>query len=143
MMRVRFVRLGKGPSINRTINNMAKRFRRSSAALRLLEDDVYGARKGSKWRVNPYPELTDLQIKFLREMMKDNGSKRVARWIGMDETTLLRAAAELGYRMTPDTMSKLRAFFAEADLASVNRDIAEGRDSPTKRGSKYGKGKAD
>jgi len=120
---------------------MAKRFRRSSTLE--VADDVYGgsasARARGKWAVNPYPPLTDKEVTFLRLMCQDNGSLRVARWIGVHELTVLRVAADLGYRCTVQCMAKFREFFAEADLDSIRRGKEpDGRDSPKQRGKPNG-----
>ena len=112
---------------------MTKRvYRRNANVVRLDADAVYAARYGGKFRVNDDPELTDLEVEFLQQMLRDNRLSKVAEWIGCDGTTVLRVAAKCGFRSQPETMAKFRAFFHKADLRSVR--AVPGRDSPQKRG---------
>lgn len=117
--------------------------RRSNVtSIALARNDGYSARQNGKWRVNDAPELTDLEIKFLQIMIRDNRLSVVCKWIGVDSSTLMRACAGFGDRMNPETMGSLRAFFAEADLESARKRGEPGRDSPPKRGLINGKRKA-
>lgn len=99
---------------------------------------------GKKWRANPHPEITDLEIRFLRALLADKGLRKVAGWIGVSDVVVLRVVAGLGFRCQPAAMEAVRAFFAESDLQSAARGRGQpiptvstiGRDSPQKRGTK-------
>jgi hypothetical protein len=110
------------------------------------------AKVQGRWSVRALPDISDLEVRFLQHMISDNGSRRVAVWAGVSESVILRVAAHCGHKCRPDAMEKIRAFFAESDLRSVERrpeqsDLIRnleaakrgrdpGRDSPQKRGTK-------
>lgn len=115
-----------------------KRPRRSAAAELSARADFYAgsAKVAGKWTVNNLPEITEIEVAFLRKLMSMYGSKIVGEWMQVSEGTAMRVAAGCGHRCRPDTMVAIKVFFAKADLDSVTRGYGPGRDSPQKRGPK-------
>jgi len=99
--------------------------------------DTFGQRAvvAGKYAAMDFPPITDVEEEFLKRLMHDWGSTRVAKWMKVSEATALRVAAGLGFKCRPDTMASIREFFAVADLKSAKRGIGpDGRDSPKQRG---------
>lgn len=84
--------------------------------------DGYASRpKRGKFTVSEYPPITEVEVIFLRQIMDDEGSTKVAEWMKVSEQTALRIAAGLGHKCRPDTMGNVRKFFAQADISTLRK----------------------
>jgi hypothetical protein len=69
-----------------------------------------------KYRRRPDPHIGDKEVALLKDLVEDEGLRKVCEWVGVSEITLLRVMAGFSHKCQPTRLNKVRRFFAEAEI---------------------------